>query len=51
MKTYCLVCKNLTDNNKIEKAKNKRLMIKPDCSVCNNKNLNLFHKKVDYKIV
>ena len=38
MKTYCLVCKKLTDNNKIEKAKNnKQLMIKPDCSVCNNK--------------
>ena len=40
METYCLVCKKLTkNNNNIKKVKNNgRLMIKSNCSVCNNKN-------------
>ena len=43
MKTYCLVCKKLTDNNNIEKVKNnKRLMMKSNCSICGEKNLDLF---------
>ena len=38
MKTYCLVCKKLTDNNNSKTVKNKgRLMIKSICSVCGNK--------------
>ena len=38
MKTYCLVCKKLTNNNNIQKVKNnKRLMIRFNFLVCNNK--------------
>ena len=38
MKTYCLVCKNYTDNNNSRVIKNKqRLLLKSNCSVCGNK--------------
>ena len=38
MKTYCLVCKKLTDNNNSNTVKDKkRLMMKSNCTVCNNK--------------
>ena len=38
MKTYCLVCKNLPDNNNSQTVKNKgRLMMKSICLVCGNK--------------
>ena len=38
MKTYCLVCKNYTDNSNSRFVKNKqRLMLKSNCSVCENK--------------
>ena len=38
MKTYCLVRKNYTDNNNSRAVKNKqRLMLKSNCSVCENK--------------
>ena len=38
MKTYCLVCKNYTDNSNSRTVKNKqRLMLKSNCSVCGNK--------------
>ena len=38
MKTYCLVCKNYTDNSNSRVVKNKqRLMLKSNCSVCENK--------------
>ena len=38
MKTYCLVCKNYTDNNNSRVVKNKqRLMLKSNCLVCENK--------------
>ena len=38
MKTYCLVCKNYTDNNNSRVVKNKqRLMLKSNCLVCGNK--------------
>ena len=38
MKTYCLVCKKLTDNTNLKTVKNKgRLMMKSICSVCGNK--------------
>ena len=38
MKTYCLVCKKDTESNNIKKVKNNgKLMIKSNCSVCNNK--------------
>ena len=37
MKTYCLVCKIYTDNNNSRVVKNKqRLMLKSNCSVCEN---------------
>ena len=35
MKTYCLVCKNYTDNSNLRVVKNKkRLMLKSNCLVC-----------------
>ena len=38
MKTYCLVCKKLTDNTNLKNAKKKgRLMMKSTCLVCGNK--------------
>ena len=38
METYCLVCKKDTENNNLEKIKNKkRSMMKPNYSVCENK--------------
>ena len=38
MKTYCLVCKNYTDNSNSRFVKNKqRLMLKSNCSACGNK--------------
>ena len=38
MKTYCLVCKKLTDNTNLKGVKNKgRLMMKSICLVCGNK--------------
>ena len=45
MKTYCLVCKNYTDNSNSTVVKNKqRLMLKSNCSVCEN-NKNMFTSK------
>ena len=45
MKTYCLVCKNYTDNSNSRVAKNKqRLLLKSNCSVCGNKK-NMFTSK------
>ena len=47
MKTYCLVCKKLTDNNNLETVKNKgRLMIKSNCSVCGNKKSRIFFTRI-----
>ena len=38
MKSYCLVCKNYTDNSNLRVVKNKqRLVLKSNCSVCGNK--------------
>ena len=38
MKTYCLVCKKLIDNNNSRTFQNKgRLMMKSNCPVCGNK--------------
>ena len=38
MKTYCLVCKELTENNNPETVKIKgRIMMKSICPVCGNK--------------
>ena len=37
MKTYCLVCKKLTDNTNFKNVKNKgRLMMKSICLMCGN---------------
>ena len=45
MKTYCLVCKNYTDNSNSRVVKNKqRLLLKSNCSVCGNKK-NMFTSK------
>ena len=46
MKTYCLVCKKLTDNNNSPTVKNKGI-----CSVCGNKKVDLFHKDLVCSIV
>ena len=38
MKTYCLVCKNYTNNSNSRVVKDKqRLMLKSNCLVCGNK--------------
>ena len=38
MKTYCLVCKKLTDNTNLKNVKNEgKLMMKSVCLVCGNK--------------
>ena len=39
MKTYCIVCKKDTVNKnpRVFKTKNRRLILKSTCSVCNNK--------------
>ena len=45
MKTYCLVCKNYSDNSNLRVVKNKqRLLLKSNCSVCGNKK-NMFTTK------
>ena len=53
MKTYCLVCKNYTDNSNSRVIKNKqRLILKSDCSVCgNNKNMFPMFRGLAYLIV
>ena len=39
MQTYCLICRKNTDNinSKMVKAKNGRLPLKSQCSICGNK--------------
>ena len=45
MKTYCLVCKKYTNNSSPRVVKDKkRLMLKSNCSVCENKK-NMFISK------
>ena len=45
MKTYCLVCKNYTNNSNSRVVKDKqRLMLKSNCSVCGYKK-NIFTSK------
>ena len=52
MKTYCLVCKKLTNNTNSKTVKNKgRLMLKSICPVCKNKKICLFHKDLVCLIV
>ena len=47
MKTYCLVCKNYTDNSNSSVVKNKqRLMLKSNCSVYGNKKKYVYFKGV-----
>ena len=47
MKTYCLVCKNYTDNSNSRVVKNKqRLMLKSNCSACGNKKKHVYFKGV-----
>ena len=43
MKTYCLVCKKLTDSTNSKTVKNKgRLMMKSICPVCGNKKKKIY---------
>ena len=52
MKTYCLICKNCTDNNNSRVVTNKqRLMLKSNCSVCENKRICLLRGGLVYLIV
>ena len=52
MKTYCLVCKNYTDNSNSRFVKNKRrLMLKSNCSVCEIKKISLLQRGLVYLIV
>ena len=45
MKTYCLICKNYTDNSNSRVVKNKqRLMLKSNCSMSRN-DKNMFTSK------
>ena len=48
LKTYCLVCKKLTENNNSETVKYKgRLMMKSTCPICgNNLGLNTPHNRM-----
>ena len=51
MKTYCLVCKNYTDNNNSRVVKNKqKLLLKSNCSVCGNKKICLLQRGMVYLI-
>ena len=47
MKTYCLVCKKITDNinSKMVKTKNNRLLLLSQCSVCKNKKSRFISEK------
>ena len=47
MKTYCLVCKKNTDNinSKMIKTRNNKLMLKSQCSVCENKKSRFIKKQ------
>ena len=46
MKTYCLVCRKITDNinSKMVKTKNNRLLLS-QCSVCKNKKSRFISEK------
>ena len=47
MKTYCLVCKKYTNNSSPRVVKDKkRLMLKSNCSVCENKKKHVCFKGV-----
>ena len=52
MKTYCLACKNFTDNSNSRVVKNKqRLMQKSNWSVCGNIKICLLERGLVYFIV
>ena len=52
MKTFCLVCKNYTNDSNSRIVKDKqRLMLKSNCSVCGNKRICLFQRGMVYLIV
>ena len=42
MKTYCLVCKIITDNTNLKTVKNKGRLMKSICPVCGNKKSRFF---------
>ena len=47
MKTYCVVCKKDTENNKskVFKIKNNRIILKSICPICGNNKSRLICKK------
>ena len=47
MLSYCLVCKNNTENKEqnVRKTKNDRLMLTSKCSICGNKNSRFIKKQ------
>ena len=47
MKTYCIVCKKDTENNKskVFKTKNNRIMLKSTCPICENSKSRFISKK------
>ena len=52
MRTYCLVCKNYTNNSNSRVVKDKqRVMLKSNCSVCGNKKKYLLQRDLVYLIV
>ena len=52
MKTYCLVCKNYTDDSNSRVVKNKqRLTLKSNCSERGNKKICLLERGLVYLIV
>ena len=52
MKTYCLVCKNYTNNSNSRVVKDKeRLMLKSNSSVCGNKKYMVLQRGLVYLIV
>ena len=52
MKTYCLVCKKYTNNSSSRVVKDKkRLMLKSNCPMCQNKKICLLQRGLVYLIV
>ena len=53
IKTYCIVCKKDTENKnpKVFKVKNKKLILKSICSVCNNEKSRFISKNEGYGLL
>ena len=46
METYCVICKQYTDNKKsnVKKTKQNRSMLLSNCSVCDKKKIHFYKK-------